>query len=104
MRWWFSRAAWANQYGGKRPSAARFVVSQTVMVRSSDVERVRAASAKVGELVRSGVVLSSTQTGCGPSGPTFLFTRLNDLKPAMIAAATANGRNCGRWCTCRTGC
>jgi hypothetical protein len=82
--------AFANQFGGERPSAARFVVSQTVMVRSSNVERVRAASAKVGELVRSGVVVS--QTGYGPSGPTFLFTRLNDLKPAMIAAATANAR------------
>ena len=84
--------AFANQYGGERPSAARFVVSQTIMVRSSDVDRVRAASAKVGELVRSGVVLSSTQTGYGPSGATFLFTRLNDLKPGMIAAATANAR------------
>jgi hypothetical protein len=83
--------AFANQYGGERPSAARYVVSQTVMVRSSDVDRVLAASAKVGELVRSGVVLSSNR-GYGPSGPTFLFTRLNDLKPGMIAAATANAR------------
>ena len=26
------------------------------------------------------------------NGPTFLFRRLNDLKPAMIAEATANAR------------
>lgn len=84
--------AFANQYGGERPSAARYVVSQTLMVRSSDVDRVLAASAKTGDLVRSGVVLSSSGTGYGPSGPTFLFTRLNDLKPGMIGAATANAR------------
>jgi hypothetical protein len=84
--------AFANQYGGERPSAARFVVSQTVMVRSQDVDRVVAASARVGELVQGGVVLSSNRTGYGPSGATFLFTRLNDLKPGMIAAATANAR------------
>lgn len=82
----------ANQYGGERPSAARYVVSQTVLVRSQDVDRVLAASARVGELVESGVVLSSSRSGYGPSGPTFLFTRLNDLKPGMIAAATANAR------------
>jgi hypothetical protein len=84
--------AFANQYGGERPSAARFVVSQTVMLRTQDVDGVLAASAKVGELVRGGVVLSSNRMGFGGAGPTFLFTRLNDLKPDMIAAATANAR------------
>jgi hypothetical protein len=83
--------AFANQYGGERPSA-RFVVSQTVMLRTPDVEAVLAASAKVGELVKAGVVLSSNRMGLGGAGPTFLFTRLNDLKPGMIAAATANAR------------
>jgi len=35
-------------------------------------------------------VLSSTH---GPtSGPTYLFTRLNDIKPNMIAEATASAR------------
>jgi hypothetical protein len=45
----------------------------------------------VGELVGAGVVLSA-RSDFGGSGPTFLFTRLNDLKPAMIAEATANAR------------
>jgi hypothetical protein len=46
----------------------------------------------VGELVSAGVVLSSSRTGFGPSGPTFLFTKLNDLKPNMLAEAAANAR------------
>jgi len=35
-------------------------------------------------------VLSSEEYGGG--GPTFLFTKLNEVKPAMIAEATANAR------------
>lgn len=83
--------AFANPFGGERPSA-RFVVSQTVMLRTEDVDRVLAASARVGDLVGRGVVLSSNRMGFGGAGPTFLFTRLNDLKPDMIAEATASAR------------
>jgi hypothetical protein len=37
------------------------------------------------------VVLSSSgEYGIG--GPTFVFTRLNELKPSMVKAATANAR------------
>ena len=60
------------------------------MVRSEDPELIRAASRWGGGLVDAGVVLSSCH---GPSGgPTYLFTRLNDIKPDMIAEATASAR------------
>lgn len=62
------------------------------MVRSTDVDVVLRASQRVGELVSAGVVLSSSKMGAGFAGPTFLFTKLNDLKPAMIADATASAR------------
>jgi uncharacterized protein len=52
---------------------------------------VHAASQRVGELVNAGVVLSSG-TEYGGGGPTFIFRGLNDLKPAMIAEATARAR------------
>lgn len=78
----------ANRYGGQ-PAAKRFVINQTIMVRSTTPEVVFKASQAVGELVDAGVVLSSDG---GWSGPTFLFTKLNEVKPAMIAEATANGR------------
>jgi hypothetical protein len=84
--------AFANVFGGERPPQVRYIVTQTVMVRSSDVDRIMAATAQVGELVSAGVVLSSTRTGFGPTGPTFLFTKLNDLKPSMLAEAAANAR------------
>jgi hypothetical protein len=81
----------AEPYGGPDRSGPRFTVQQLMMVRSTDVEAVHAASQQVGELVEAGVALRSGQ-GYGPASPTFLFQGLNDLKPAMIAEATANAR------------
>jgi hypothetical protein len=84
----------ANQYG--RPDRAptnRFVVRQTLLVRSNQPDQVLAASQRIGELAAIGVVVSSGGEFRGPgSGPTFLFTQLNRLKPAMIAEATARAR------------
>lgn len=81
----------ARPYGGLSDTPNRFIITQTVMVRSDDPDGILAASQRVGELVNAGVVLSSGEEW-GPGGPTFLFTRLNDLKPAMIAEATASAR------------
>lgn len=69
----------------------RFIISQTLMVRSTEPDKVLAASQRVGELVAAGVVLSSGPE-YGPGGPSFLFTKLNDIKPKMIADATARAR------------
>jgi len=79
----------ANAWGEGKV-ASRFTITQTLMIRSEDVDRVQTASQRVGELVDAGVVLSSS--GGWSGGPTFLFTRLNDFKPDMIAEATAAAR------------
>lgn len=80
----------ADQFGNNR-SGPRYVITQTLMVRSTEPEAVAAASQKVHELVSEGVVLSSGEQ-YGNGGPTFVFTGLNELKPAMIAQATARAR------------
>ncbi len=76
---------------GGYANTARYIIRQTLVVRSADVDKVQAASQRVPELVRNGVVLSSGQE-YGGGGPTFVFTGLNTLKPAMIAEATARAR------------
>lgn len=82
--------AFANRFPGER-GGPRYVIQQTVMVRSSSPNVVLAASQRVSELVGAGVVLSSSgEYGIG--GPTFIFTRLNQLKPSMVKEATANAR------------
>ncbi len=83
--------AFANRFPGER-AGPRYVIQQTVMVRSGKPDVVLAASQRVSELVGAGVVLSSSgEYGIG--GPTFIFTRLNQLKPSMVKEATANARS-----------
>jgi len=82
--------AFANQYQSDR-IASRYVIRQTVMVRSTAPEKVLAASQSIGELVDAGVVITSGNE-YGGGGPTFLFKGLGELKPAMIAEATAEAR------------
>ena len=78
----------ANRFQSER-GGTRFVIQQTVMVRSDKPQVVLAASQRVSELVTAGVILSSSGE-YGVGGPTFVFTKLNQLKPAMVAEATAN--------------
>jgi hypothetical protein len=79
----------ANPYRSG-PTQSRYIITETLMVRTDEPETVEKASQAVGELVDEGVVLSST--GGPASGPTFLFTRLSERKPEMIAEATAEAR------------
>jgi uncharacterized protein len=83
--------ALANQYNNSRP-ANRYVIHQTVVIRSDHPDLVLAASQRVGELATAGVTLSSGGEGGNGSGPTFVFTGLNKLKPRMIGDATAEAR------------
>ena len=85
------RDAHADQYRSEKAAGSRYVISQTLIVRSNEPDKVRLATEKIGELVAGGVVLSSGAE-YQPSGPTFIFTQLSGLKPPMIAEATARAR------------
>lgn len=84
--------AYANQYGGPERVGTRYVIRETIVVRSDKPEVVLAASQRVGELVSAGVVLSSGNEYGPGGGPTFVFNGLNALKPAMIGEATQRAR------------
>lgn len=71
------------------PIESRYIVNQTIQVRTDDVKAVVAASQDIGKLLQGGIVLGGQ--GYNP-GPSYMFTGLNDVKPEMIAAATANAR------------
>lgn len=72
---------YASQTGGPR-----FILAQNVIVRTNDVDRVQASTRALNELVRQGVVLQDYV------GPTYVFTGLNEVRPEMIAEATAAAR------------
>ncbi|HEU4828671.1 MAG TPA: SIMPL domain-containing protein [Gemmatimonadales bacterium] len=83
--------AYANQYRPPGEIVTRYIVRQTVMVRSDRPDTVLAASQRLSELVDAGVVFTSGGEYAA-TGPSFIFTKLNDFKPAMIAEATAQAR------------
>jgi hypothetical protein len=83
--------ALANPYAQAERVASRYVIRQTVLVRSSDPQRVLTASQRVADLVNAGVIISSGEE-YGPGGPTFIFGQLNALKPEMLAESTARAR------------
>jgi hypothetical protein len=83
--------AYANQYAPDRRPTNRFIVHETMLVRSTKPDVVLAASQQVSELAAVGVVISS-EGGPNGNGPTFVFSGLNKLKPTMIAQATARAR------------
>ena len=67
----------------------RYTGSATVTVYSRQIDKVREAMTNIVELGQQGVVLSA---GDYRSQNQFLFSGLNDIKPAMIEEATRNAR------------
>lgn len=61
-------------------------ITQRMLLRTTDIGRAEKAVAQQFDLVRRGVTL---QEG---SGMRYSFTKLNDLKPPMVAAATRDAR------------
>jgi len=64
----------------------RVIVRRTIQLRTPEVMKARAAFARQAELLRGGVEMSSSDV-------SYSFTKLNDLKPEMIAEATRNARS-----------
>lgn len=78
----------AQSYGG--PAAPfRYVATAVVTVYSADINRVRSAMSDVGTLGKKGIVLTA---GNYDAQTDYLFTGLNDIKPAMIEEATVKAR------------
>ncbi|MFP4210905.1 MAG: SIMPL domain-containing protein [Alkalispirochaeta sp.] len=71
------------------PIDSRYIIQQTLLVRTDDVEAVRTATQSIGELLAEGVVLGGQ--GYRPA-PSYQYTGLNDIKTEMIAEATAAAR------------
>jgi len=83
----------ASDYGqGNMKDLLRYVVEATIVLRSTNVDRVEHVSQMTDELVRAGVVLSA-QNDWQSAGPRYIFTQLNAIKPAMLAEATKTARS-----------
>jgi hypothetical protein len=65
---------------------AIFTVRQRITLRTNDVTRAQRAVSRQFDLVRRGVLVEEG------SGMTYTFTKLNDIKPQMVAEATKDAR------------
>lgn len=79
----------ADLYNPANYSGSRYIISQVLMARTNEPEKIAKALQNVAQLTEAGVILTSSYYGMQPS---YLFTGLNELKPQMIADATANAR------------
>jgi uncharacterized protein len=72
---------------GEPVGPQKLTVTRSIQLRTNDIARVRAAYARQAELLRDGVEVVGSA-----SNVSFTFTKLNALKPEMIAEATQNAR------------
>lgn len=79
---------YAQQYGGNSVNL-RYTAQQTIIVYSSKIDTVRSAHGKLAELGKRGIALGGNDY---QTKTEYLYTKLNDIKPAMIAEATRNAR------------
>lgn len=76
----------ANPYRSNNDMTSRFIVSQTLTVRSPNVDLIEQALRKNGDMVSEGIIFDN-QYG---SPVTYIFTGLNQIKPQMLEEATKN--------------
>ena len=76
----------ANVSSYTNDGVTRYTVRQRLSLRTNDIERSRRAVAQQFDLVNRGVFLEEG------SGMAFTFTKLNDIKPEMVAEATRDAR------------
>ena len=77
----------AEGYSDQR-SNFRYRAESTLTVRSRKPDVIKAAMQQAGELVKEGIVFTDNYG----ASVEYLFTGLNDIKPALIAEATQNAR------------
>ncbi len=76
----------AQEYRPDNIQNGRYILSKTYVVRTTNVELVDKIFRNLGDLIAEGVIINQG------SSPSYLFTKLNDVKPDMIAEATKNAR------------
>jgi hypothetical protein len=81
-----SAGAGVSQFFDSNRGGNNVTVRQRLQLRTSDVMKARAAFARQFDLIRGGVALEEG------TAMVYSFTKLNDVKPLMIAEATKDAR------------
>lgn len=82
----------AREYGQQQVSERiRYVVTTSVVVKTSNVDQVRTALGSTEELLKSGVVLDGEREG-NTANPRYIISSFNTIRPQLLAEATKNAR------------
>lgn len=79
----------AQAYGNDSEARFRYTATSSISVYSQNVDKVRETMNKLVDLGKQGLAIAGQDY---EARTQFLFTKLNDLKPAMIEEATRNAR------------
>jgi hypothetical protein len=78
----------ARDYRSEGANQARYIVYGALRVRTDKVDLVQKISGtQIGDLIRAGVTLRDNQ-----QPPVYVYTKLKDVKPAMVAEATKDAK------------
>lgn len=78
----------AQQYGNPERILLRYTAQQSITVYTKRVELMRGTANRLSELGRKGIAFGGPEY----QQTEFLFTKLNEVKPAMIEEATRKAR------------
>lgn len=81
--------AMSQQYASNDAHKKRFVAECWITVQTDNVELIEKISHETDELIKAGIVFRSDQY---QTAPRYIFRKLNDLKPEMLAEAITNAR------------
>jgi len=79
--------AYADSYRDKASISARYTLNQTLLVRTPKVALVQNTYPNIGDLVSKGVTFNSYGNGV-----SYVYTKLNEIKPQMLNAAIVNAK------------
>lgn len=78
----------ANPYRANEVNSSRFILTQSILVKTNKVNLVEQTIPQTDKLIAQGIVFDNND-GYSIS---YIFTKLNDVKPQMLAEATQNAK------------
>jgi len=76
----------AQAYRPEGVERGRYIITQMITIRTANMNKIDAALSDLGQLLSQGVTLTNSMQ------PSYMFTKLNDVKPEMLAEAVENAR------------
>lgn len=80
----------AREYANNDIGTFRYILENSLQIRSQNVENIEKVSRMTDELLKIGVVISASQGYMTPV--KYMYTKLNDIKPQMLTEATRNAK------------